>query len=128
MMSPAPSRKFRTVTTRAACALLATGALVTLVVGIGARLHAGEEPTADWLFGVVAALVMACLFGLYASKGPFIIETGVLSEPSELVKELAIRRGSKIEAIKAYRRETGVDLRRANEVVERLASAGPREA
>jgi ribosomal protein L7/L12 len=58
----------------------------------------------------------------------FNIELGVLAEPSEKVKNLAIRPGSKIEAIKAYRKQTGVDVKQAKEVVERLASLGQREA
>ena len=41
-------------------------------------------------------------------------------EPSKLVRQLALDSSKKIEAIKAYRRESGADLRKAKQVVEQL--------
>jgi ribosomal protein L7/L12 len=50
----------------------------------------------------------------------FEIEWGALSEPSELVKKLAQDLSTRIQAIKAYRQQTGAGLKDAKEVVERL--------
>jgi ribosomal protein L7/L12 len=127
-MDPTASPKSAHVTKRLICALLAIGILAGLVVEIVTRLHTGQLPTIGDLVGGVAALWGAYVFGFYAIKGPSNTETGVLSEPSDEVKKLAVRRGSKIEAIKAYRQQTGVDLKRAKQVVERLASLGRPEA
>ena len=44
-------------------------------------------------------------------------------EPSERVRELAADSKKKIEAIRAYREESGADLKRARQVVEQLRSA-----
>lgn len=46
----------------------------------------------------------------------------VAAEPSELVRQLAKDPEQRLEAIKKYRQETGVDLKAAKQVVERLAA------
>ena len=48
------------------------------------------------------------------------IDRSKLAEPSERVKELAQQSSQRIEAIKAYREETGADLRAAKAVIEAL--------
>lgn len=52
----------------------------------------------------------------------FGVEWGKFSEPSDRVKELARDPSSRIEAIKAYREQTGVGLKEAVEVVDGLVS------
>ncbi len=49
------------------------------------------------------------------------IEWGILAEPSEKVKDLAKVPESKIEAVRAYRQQTGAGLKEAVEVVETLS-------
>jgi ribosomal protein L7/L12 len=49
------------------------------------------------------------------------------SAPSERVRGLAADRGRYVEALKAYREETGADLKQAQRVVDPLR-AGAREA
>jgi ribosomal protein L7/L12 len=51
----------------------------------------------------------------------FGIEWGTLAEPSDRVKELARDPKSRIEAIKAYRQQTGVGLKEAKKVVESIS-------
>jgi ribosomal protein L7/L12 len=46
-------------------------------------------------------------------------------EPSEKVKELALKPGSTVAAIKAYREQTGVGLKEAKAVVEELSRSKP---
>jgi len=48
------------------------------------------------------------------------------AEPSDHVKLLAQQPSQRIEAIKAYRRETGADLRSAKAVIESLQSSSDR--
>jgi hypothetical protein len=127
-MNPATSRNSRHVIKRVICALLAIAFLATLPLQIVAYLHTGELPTMGALVSGLAALGGAYVFGFYAIKGPGNVASGVLAEPSEKVKNLAIRPDSKVEAIKAYREQTGVDVKRAIEVVERLASGGRHQA
>jgi ribosomal protein L7/L12 len=50
----------------------------------------------------------------------FEIEWGAFSEPSELVKKLAQDPSTRIQAIKAYREQTGAGLKEAKEVVDRF--------
>lgn len=123
-MNATASPKSAQVTKRLICALLAIGGFAALVLDVVTTLHSGRVPTTAELVGGVSALGGACIFGLYAIRGGGHGESGVLSEPSEEVKKLAIRRDSKIEAIQAYRQQTGVDVKRAKVVVERLASSG----
>ena len=42
------------------------------------------------------------------------------AEPSQRVKDLAVMPGKKIEAIRALREETGVDLKQATQIVDSL--------
>jgi ribosomal protein L7/L12 len=51
----------------------------------------------------------------------FGVEWGKLSEPSDRVKELASDPNSRIEAIKAYREQTGLGLKEAVEVIDGLS-------
>jgi ribosomal protein L7/L12 len=51
----------------------------------------------------------------------FGIEWGKFSEPSNRVKELAKDPSSRIMAIKAYREQTGLGLKDAKDVIEKLA-------
>jgi ribosomal protein L7/L12 len=53
---------------------------------------------------------------------------GVAEEPSTEVKELAIAAGKEIEAIKAYREQTGLGLKEARAVVQRLRRASASDA
>jgi hypothetical protein len=53
---------------------------------------------------------------------------GVVLEPSEEVRRLAAEPGSQIEAIKAYRRQTGLGLKPAKAVVDGLASSDRADA
>jgi ribosomal protein L7/L12 len=48
------------------------------------------------------------------------------AEPSERVKVLAQQPSQRIEAIKAYRRETGADLRAARAMIESLRNSTER--
>lgn len=50
---------------------------------------------------------------------------GQLSEPTDEVKALARDPDRRIEAIRAYRQQTGTGLKEAKDVIERLASGGP---
>jgi ribosomal protein L7/L12 len=50
-------------------------------------------------------------------------EHGVFVEPSDRVKELARDPKAKIEAIKAYREQTGLGLKEAKKVVDSLSQA-----
>lgn len=52
---------------------------------------------------------------------------GSPAEPSDHVRQLAVAPGSMIEAIKAYRQQTGVGLKEAKAVVETLAREGRSE-
>jgi ribosomal protein L7/L12 len=51
----------------------------------------------------------------------FGIDPDLIAEPSEKVKALARMPGSKVAAIKAYRQETGLDLKEAKAVIDKLA-------
>ena len=51
------------------------------------------------------------------------IELGKRVEPSDKVKELAKTKGAEIEAIKAYRVQSGLGLKEAKAAVESLRSA-----
>jgi ribosomal protein L7/L12 len=50
------------------------------------------------------------------------IDPAELAEPSEKVKALASQPGGRIEAIKAYRQQTGAGLKEAKAVVDKLAA------
>ncbi len=128
MMQASAGPKFKHVTTRVICALLAILFCAMLVFTIVVGVQTGQVPTPGSLGGGLAGLAGAYIFGRYAIEGPAPTETGVLAEPSEQVRHLAIQPRSKIEAIKAYREQTGVDVKRAREVVERLAASGRTEA
>ena len=56
------------------------------------------------------------------------IELGHILEPSPAVKELARKPGSEIEAIRAYRLQTGVGLKEAQAVVQAISRTNPSEA
>lgn len=113
----------RHVVTRLICAFLAVGGVVAVVLEVVTVLHASPLPTPVAVISGVAALCGVCWFGFYAIKGAGHIDTGVLSEASENVRTLALRPDSKPEAIQAYREQTGVDVRRAIQVVEQLSSS-----
>ncbi len=51
------------------------------------------------------------------------VEWGQYAEPSEAVKTLAKHPSTRIEAIKAYREQTGLGLKEAQEVIDKLARA-----
>ena len=51
------------------------------------------------------------------------VELGKVVEPSAKVKELARTKGAEIEAIKAYREQTGLGLKEARAVVQSLSQA-----
>ena len=54
------------------------------------------------------------------------VDPSKLAEPSDEVKVLASRPGARIEAIKAYRQQTGAGLKEAKAVIDKLiARAGP---
>jgi ribosomal protein L7/L12 len=76
--------------------------------------------------GIVIALLLRKLFvrgeSGYTSHGL----AGCEPEPTEESIREAMRRGRKIEAIKAYRRLHRVDLKTAKESVERIAEQLPR--
>jgi ribosomal protein L7/L12 len=55
------------------------------------------------------------------------VEQDILPEPSEKVKDLAKVPNSKIEAVRVYRRQTGIGLKKAVVVVEKLSIQERRE-
>jgi ribosomal protein L7/L12 len=91
----------------------------------------------DWIFVVLGLFVLgvfalgqlagilrsvqrteAMLASLLARDG---VQWGEAVEPSAKVKELALNPRTYVEAIKAYREQTGLDLREAKAVIDRLA-------
>ena len=56
------------------------------------------------------------------------VELGKAVEPSEHVKHLARTKGSEIEAIKAYREQTGVSLKEAMAVVQAISKPASTDA
>ena len=54
------------------------------------------------------------------------IDPSLPAEPSERVKVLAQQPSQRIEAIKAYRQETGADLRSAKSMIESLQKSAER--
>ena len=59
------------------------------------------------------------MIGRLLSERGFERET--TAEPSERLKELAVGSGTRVEAIRAYRRQTGAGLKEAKAVVDRLS-------
>jgi ribosomal protein L7/L12 len=51
------------------------------------------------------------------------VDWGAFAEPSDRVKALARDPKTKIQAIKAYREQTGLGLKEAKDVIEKLATA-----
>lgn len=113
----------RHVVTRLICAAFALGAVAAAVLTMPTHLMAGRFPAFDVVIGLVATVFGGCVFGYCAVFGGRDTNRGVLSEPSDAVQALARGAGSRVEAIKAYREETGVDVRRAILVIDRLASS-----
>jgi hypothetical protein len=128
MMQPTAGPTPKHVTTRVICALLAIGFLAALVVAVVTGVRSGQVPTVGTLVSGLFGLLGTYQSGRYAIEGPAPTETGVLAEPSEIVRHLAIQPRGKIEAIRAYREQTGVDVKRARQVVERLAAVSRAEA
>eukprot|EP00042_Codosiga_hollandica_P014869 m.964239 g.964239 ORF g.964239 m.964239 type:complete len:93 (-) comp436896_c0_seq1:40-318(-) len=52
------------------------------------------------------------------------VTPGQLTEPTEDIKALARQPARRIEAIKAYRQQTGASLKDAKDVIDRVAASG----
>ncbi len=56
------------------------------------------------------------------------VEWGRFSEPSDRIKELASHPGTRVEAIKAYREQTGLGLKDAKDVIDALTRNQARDS
>ena len=70
----------------------------------------------------VASQMRALKEELFRLQGYLGLGEAAASEPSELVQRLAMDPSQRIQAIRAYRQETGVDLKTAKHAVETLAA------